>query len=108
VPQSNASKPSNSGVRSRRGANGKPHHAQNIERRDFKPLLRRAGLPDSFRFHEFRHSHLSQLERLGVRLSVAQERAGHSNQHITLHYTHPGDGQHEVARLVAEDLGLRS
>jgi integrase len=88
-------------------ANGKPLHAHNIMRRDFKPILRRAGLPESFRFHGFRHSHLSHLERLGVAMSVAQERAGHSNQQMTLHYTHLGDGQRDAARAVVDDLGLR-
>jgi integrase len=91
-------------------ANGNPHHASNIVRRDLKPLLKRAGLPLSFRFHDQRGSHLSHLDRVGTPASVTQQRAGHSDISITFgsYVRSKVDQQRDVARQVAEDLGLRS
>jgi integrase len=88
-------------------ADGRPLHARNLVKRDFKPLLERAGLPP-IPFKNLRHSHLSHLERIGTPMSVIQERAGHAHASTTLgHYVRPvGDQQREAARLVAADLGL--
>ena len=91
-------------------ANGKPHHASNIIRRDLKPLLKRAGLPETFRFYDQRGSHLSHLDRVGAPVSVTQQRAGHSSPSTTfgVYVRSKADQQRDVARAVAEDLGLRS
>ena len=90
--------------------NGKPLHASNIIRRDLKPLLRRAGLPEAFRFYDQRGSHLSHLDRVGAPVSVTQQRAGHSNPSTTfgVYVRSKADQQREVARAVATDLGLPS
>jgi integrase len=89
-------------------ANGKPLHARNLVERDFKPILKRAGLPP-IPFKNLRASHLSHLERIGTAMSVIQARAGHANPSTTLgHYLRPvADQQREAAQRVAADLGLK-
>jgi integrase len=92
--------------------NGKPLHAQNLARRDFCHITKRAGLP-RIRFHDLRHTHATHMLQQGINLKVIQERLGHSNPAFTLAvYSHVLPGmQKEAARLVAERLlgtGTRS
>ncbi|HEY4313603.1 MAG TPA: site-specific integrase [Pirellulales bacterium] len=55
---------------------------------EFKPLLKRAKLPD-MRFHDLRHTSASLLLAAGVHPKVVQERLGHSQIGITLDtYSH--------------------
>jgi integrase len=84
--------------------NGKPMRANNIVRRDFKGVLKRAGLP-RIRFHDLRHAHATLLLRQGVHPKVVQERLGHSTPAFTLQvYSHVLPGMQEEA---AEALGQR-
>jgi integrase len=84
--------------------NGKPLRANNIVRRDFKRVLKRAGLPQ-IRFHDLRHCHATLLLRQGVHPKVVQERLGHSTPAFTLQvYSHVLPGLQEEA---AEALGQR-
>lgn len=54
----------------------------------FKPLLKRAKLPD-IRFHDLRHTSATMLLSAGVHPKVVQERLGHSQISITLDtYSH--------------------
>jgi integrase len=84
---------------------GRPLHAHNIVERDYKPLLRQAGLPP-IPFKNLRHSHLSHLERVGTSVAVTQQRAGHSSPTITLGvYTKVmADEQREPVRRIAAEL----
>lgn len=69
-------------------ANGKPLHAHNIVRRDFRRVIERAGVP-RIRFHDLRHCHATLLLRQGVHPKVVQERLGHSEIRVTLDtYSH--------------------
>jgi integrase len=90
-------------------ANGKALHGQNLVERDYKPILRRAGLPP-IPFQNLRHSHLSHLERQGTPLSVISERAGHADPGTTMRrYVRPTpDQQRDAARGTSADLGLSS
>jgi integrase len=68
---------------------GKPMWRQNLLRRSFRPLLKRAGLVDEagdplLTFHDLRHVHATELFRQGVHPKVVQERLGHSRISITL------------------------
>jgi integrase len=57
--------------------------------RHFKSLLRRAGLPLSFRFHDLRHTCATLLLRQGVHVKYVQELLGHANISLTLNvYSH--------------------
>ncbi len=51
--------------------------------RSFKPLLKRAGLPD-IRFHDLRHTCATLLLGRGVHAKLVQELLGHSNVAVTL------------------------
>jgi integrase len=64
--------------------NGKTIGHQNLHNRSWKPLLKRAGLPHSVRFHDLRHSCISLLVSRGVPIKVVSEMAGHADVSITL------------------------
>jgi integrase len=82
--------------------NGKPLRANNIVRRDFKWVLKRAGVPQ-IRFHDLRHCHATLLLRQGVHPKVVQERLGHSTPAFTLQvYSHVLPGMQEEATRVLE------
>ena len=67
---------------------GSPLDAQNVVNRHFKPLLKRAELPD-IRFHDLRHSCLSLLAQRGEPIRDLQALAGHATAAFTLQrYTH--------------------
>ena len=71
--------------------------------REFKRLLRKAGLPD-IRFHDLRHTNATLMLGQGTHPKVVQERLGHSQVGITLNtYSHvlPGLGREAVERLGA-------
>ena len=64
-------------------ANGTPIGHQNLRNRSWKPLLRRAGLPDSVRFHDLRHTAASLMLGQNVPLPVVSYVLGHANPNIT-------------------------
>jgi integrase len=65
-------------------ASGTPIGHQNLHNRSWKPLLKRAGLPHSVRFHDLRHSCISLLLAKGVPVKVVSEMAGHADISVTL------------------------
>lgn len=76
---------------------GAPIDKGNLARRDFKPLLERAGLP-SIRFHDLRHSAASILLEMGVHPKIVAEMLGHSQISITMDiYSHAIPGLQKVA-----------
>ena len=67
---------------------GTPMGARNLSRH-FKSLLRGAGLPLSFRFHDLRHTCATLLLRQGVHVKYVQEILGHADISLTLNvYSH--------------------
>jgi len=67
----------------------------NIKYRNFKAVLRKAGLRD-IRFHDLRHSYASLLLSRGGNLLYVSKQLGHSNPQMTLKvYAHwiPGENQ---------------
>jgi integrase len=76
---------------------GKPLHAHNIVRRDFRRICGRVGLP-RIRFHDLRHCHATLLLQQGVHPKIVQERLGHANISMTLDtYSHVVPGMQEQA-----------
>jgi integrase len=68
---------------------GGPLRRGDFHRRSYKPLLEKAGLPNSTRFHDLRHTHATLLLSLGVNPKVVQERLGHSQISVTMDvYSH--------------------
>ena len=67
---------------------GTPLDAQNIVNRYFKPLLRRAGLPD-IRWHDLRHTCATLLLSRGTHPKMVQHLLGHASIQLTLdRYSH--------------------
>ncbi len=67
---------------------GTPLSARNLIR-TFKAHLRRAGLPQTTRFHHLRHTCATLLLRQGVNPKFVQELLGHSDLSLTLNvYSH--------------------
>ncbi len=63
-------------------------HYQNLVDHHFKPLLRKAGLPQ-IRFHDLRHTAATLLLGKGIHPKIVQEMLGHANISITLDtYSH--------------------
>ena len=84
---------------------GKPMNAGNLYRREFQPLLERAGLIDEgFTIHSLRHTFATTLAAKGVHPSTAQKMLGHSDIRMTLAiYTHPTDSMQDAATAALEE-----
>jgi integrase len=69
-------------------AAGGPLRRSHFHFDEFKPLLKRASLPD-IRFHDLRHTSATLLLSHGIHPKVVQERLGHSQISVTLDtYSH--------------------
>ena len=67
---------------------GTPFDAQNIINRFFKPLLKRAQLPD-IRWHDLRHTYATLLLARGTHPTYVQKSLGHASVQLTLdRYSH--------------------
>jgi integrase len=67
---------------------GMPLNPENLVKRSFKPLLKRAGLPE-IRFHDLRHTCATLLLSRGVHPKIVQELLGHATIAMTLDtYSH--------------------
>jgi integrase len=72
-------------------------------RRAFKAALRAAGLPETVRIYDLRHTTASLLLEAGRPITVVSERLGHVNAAVTLAvYSHALEGQQRDA---AEAMG---
>jgi integrase len=83
---------------------GTPLSRHNVHKRSFKPLLERAGLPHTFRFHDLRHTFATLMASSGGHAKVVQEMLGHASINITLDlYSHvlPDMQEDAVYRLGA-------
>ncbi len=78
---------------------GRPMNPSNLYRRDFQPLLEKAGLNDQgFTFHSLRHTFATTLAASGVHPSTAQKMLGHKDIRMTLAiYTHATDDMQDGA-----------
>jgi len=69
--------------------NGSPLAIRNLVRRHFKPILKAAGLPSSFRLYDLRHSCATLLLSAGENPKIVAERLGHASVTMTLDvYSH--------------------
>ena len=62
---------------------GRPIHERNLVQRAFKPLLKRAGLPD-LRLYDLRHTFATLALRAGVPTRLVSEQLGHRSIAFTL------------------------
>ena len=58
----------------------------NYQRRSFKPLLKKAKIDSSVRFHDLRHTSATFMLAAGVNPKIAAERLGHANVGITMDF----------------------
>jgi integrase len=82
---------------------GRPLDFRNVATASFKPLLKKAGLPD-IRFHDLRHTCATLLLSRGHHPKLVQELLGHASVAMTLdRYSHvlPGMGDQTAAPMEA-------
>ena len=86
---------------------GTPISVHNVHNRSWRPLLKKAGLPETTRMHDLRHSCISLLLAQGIPVKVVSEMAGHADVSITLSiYGHVlPDMQSTAADGIDEALG---
>ena len=82
---------------------GEPLNRHNLIRRSFKPLLKRAGLPQ-IRFHDLRHTCATLLLTRNVDPKIVSEMLGHSSIAITLDtYSHVLPNMRDQAAAAMEE-----
>jgi integrase len=82
---------------------GEPLSRQHVTAHRFKPLLKRAGLPE-IRFHDLRHTCATLLLSKNVNPKVVSEMLGHASIAITLDtYSHVLPSMQESAAKAMED-----
>jgi integrase len=82
---------------------GEPLNRHNLTRRSFKPLLKRAGLPQ-IRFHDLRHTCATLLLTRNVNPKIVSEMLGHSSIAITLDtYSHVLPNMRDAAAAAMEE-----
>jgi integrase len=68
---------------------GKPTNRDNLSKRHFKPILKKAGLPLDLRLYTLRHTFATLWLESGEHPKILQEILGHSRIHTTLDvYSH--------------------
>ena len=65
------------------GEFGGVFNTSNFTSRYFKPLLKQIHAPESFKFHDLRHTHATLLLLKGIPVKVVSERLGHSTVAMT-------------------------
>jgi len=81
---------------------GRPLNRANVLHREFRPLIEKAGLPQSLRFHDLRHIFASLALSKGMDIVRVAAMLGHSSPATTLRtYSHaiPGSGRTVAAAL---------
>jgi integrase len=82
---------------------GEPINRHNLTRRSFRPLLKRAGLPE-IRFHDLRHTCATLLLTRNVNPKIVSEMLGHSTIAITLDtYSHVLPNMRDQAAAAMEE-----
>lgn len=76
---------------------GNPWKAENLLEGRLQPLLEALGLPRAG-FHAFRHASATILSRMNVPMEIRRARLGHTDEEMTLRYTHVID---DDARQIA-------
>ena len=81
---------------------GKPMNADNLYHREFKPLLKKAGL-SGFTFHSLRHTCATLLVTKNVYPKIIQEMLGHATISQTMDtYSHLMPGMQDAAATAME------
>jgi integrase len=82
---------------------GKPMNPDNLYHREFKPLLKKAGL-SGFTFHSLRHTCATLLCSKNVNPKIVQEMMGHANISQTMDtYFHVMPGMRDAAATALDE-----
>ena len=85
--------------------NGQPMDKHNLVRRYFKPALEKAGLPNTVRLYDLRHTVATQLLKANINPKIVAERLGHANITMTLNtYSHVLPSMQQTAVKALEDM----
>lgn len=86
---------------------GSPISRQNLARREFREVLKKAKLPEGYTPNSLRHSHASLLINAGENIVSVSERLGHSDASVTMRfYAHSlPDAQEKLADKFSEIVG---
>ena len=86
-------------------SDGGPLMPQNLFRRHFKPILKSAGLPETIRLYDLRHSCATLLLETNENPKVVSERLGHASITLTLDtYSHVLPSMQQAATEKLEGL----
>jgi integrase len=85
---------------------GGPISPSSFNRWSWQPVRRKAGLPDTVRFHDLRHTFVSRALAAGANPKAVSDIVGHHDPGFTLRrYAHTlHEDRKEAARLLAEHL----
>jgi integrase len=84
---------------------GTPIHRKHVAVYHFKPTLKSAGLLETIRLYDLRHSYVTLSLISGVKPKVVSEQAGHSSVEFTLdHYAHVMPEEREGASDRLENM----
>jgi integrase len=84
---------------------GGPLERDKFRQSVIRPALRAAGLPDTLRTYDLRHSHASLLIDRGANVLAVAQRMGHSDPTVTLRvYGHLFDGVQETLTAELDQL----
>ena len=84
---------------------GTPINRHNFFRRCFKPMLEKAGLPHTVRFHDLRHTCATLLLSKNVNPKIVQELLGHANISQTMDtYSHVLPDMQERAASAMDEI----
>jgi integrase len=80
------------------------YYSPSVHHKSFKAVLKAAGIPETLRFHDLRHSAATILLAMGVNMKLIQQRMGHSDIAITLGlYSHVTDSmQDQLVKMLNE------
>ncbi len=88
--------------------NGKFYWGSNFDRNVWHPIREAAGIPESFTFHDLRHTQASLLLYSGADMKVIQARLGHSKYETTANlYTHLLQGAQAEATSKLDEMMTR-
>jgi integrase len=85
---------------------GKRLHPENLVKRKLNPLLEKLGIKvKGTALHGLRHGAATELDRMNAPMATRLNRLGHSEEPMTLHYTHAvGEEDAKVASAFGKEL----
>ena len=83
---------------------GRPISLQNLHKRNFLPILKRAGIPLEYRIYDLRHTMATLLLEANENPKIVSERLGHASITLTLdNYSHVLPTMQERAKTALEN-----